>query len=47
MSKNEQLYKDAEKAISKLFSDTSVTKEIAVDNLISIKEVIENYLEML
>jgi len=44
---NEELYKAALKAINELFSDRSVSKEKAVDNLESLREEIDILIETL
>ena len=47
MNKKEQAYKEARKAIDKLFSDTSVSRQTTKENLYDLKEIIENYLDTL
>ena len=47
MDKNELLYEEAKQAINKLFSDTSVDKEIAIDNLEGLKIEIDDMIESL
>jgi hypothetical protein len=44
---NEELYKNALDAINKLFSDRSVSKEKAIENLEGLKEEIDTLIETL
>lgn len=46
-SKNEKIYDEAWKAIMKLFSDTSVSKEQAIDNLATLIDEIQDLIHSL
>jgi hypothetical protein len=44
---NEQLYKNALEAINKLFADTSISKEAAIENLEGLKDEIDVMIDSL
>lgn len=47
MKKNEKLMQDARSALSELFSDTSVSQEVALENLRTLQQEIEDMCSVL